>query len=97
MKESRTSREVKLSADCRPQDPAAHILHALHRLDSDYNHMKQQILAGVPLEHLYRPSAVSAAAHCVPVQVRLILPDPCKALNVSSRISAVMFVCSGHQ
>ncbi|XP_023806809.1 RNA-binding protein 44 isoform X2 [Oryzias latipes] len=51
-----------------PQDPAAHILHALHRLDSDYNHMKQQILAGVPLEHLYRPSAVSAAAHCVPVQ-----------------------------
>ncbi|RVE58494.1 hypothetical protein OJAV_G00209890 [Oryzias javanicus] len=45
-----------------PQDPAAHILHTLDRLDSDYNHMKQQILAAVPLE-FYMPSA-----RCVPVQ-----------------------------
>ncbi|RVE67710.1 hypothetical protein OJAV_G00105730 [Oryzias javanicus] len=45
-----------------PQDPAAHILHTLDRLDSDYNHMKQQILAAVPLE-FYMPSAC-----CIPVQ-----------------------------
>ncbi|XP_024119731.1 RNA-binding protein 44 isoform X2 [Oryzias melastigma] len=45
-----------------PEDPAAPILHTLHQLDSDYNHMKQQMLAAVPLEFSV-PSA-----YCVPVQ-----------------------------
>ncbi|KAG7219722.1 hypothetical protein INR49_018885 [Caranx melampygus] len=57
----------------RPKEPPANIVRVLQKLESDYNQMRDKILAGVPLEHL-KPLTVDseqvpAGAGYTPAQI----------------------------
>lgn len=66
---------IWIPSHCRPKDPPANIVTALQKLESDYNQMRDKILAGVPLEQL-KPLSVDSekiitGASYIPTQVRL--------------------------
>ncbi|XP_029386146.1 RNA-binding protein 44 [Echeneis naucrates] len=57
----------------RPKDAPVNFLSILQKLESDYNHMRNQILEGVPLEQLQPLSVdsekITAGASYVPAQI----------------------------
>lgn len=60
----------------RPKDPLANISSVVQKLESDYNQMRNKILAGVPMEQL-KPLSVDsekiiARESYIPAQVRLL-------------------------
>lgn len=62
---------------CRPKSPPVNMASVLQKLDSDYHHMREKILAGVPLEKLPPLSVdsekITTGARYTPAQVRLRL------------------------
>lgn len=69
---------------CRPKNPPANIASVLQKLESDYNWMRDKILAGVPLKELKPLSVdcekITTGAHYIPAEVRLSLLTQ-KSLN----------------
>lgn len=68
---------IIIPPSCRPKNLPADILNVLQKLESDYTQMRDEILAGVPLEQL-EPLSVDSektttGASYIPAQVRLSL------------------------
>ncbi|XP_075887296.1 RNA-binding protein 44 [Nelusetta ayraudi] len=63
--------------------PRANMAAALQKLESDYNHMRQEILTGVPLEQL-RPLCVDLTeGSCIPSQIHADLPEDVQSGQVN--------------
>lgn len=66
---------VSFPSHCRLKEPPANIVTVLQKVESDYKHMRDKILAGVPLEQL-KPLSVDCekiitGGSYIPTQVRL--------------------------
>lgn len=73
-----------ISPLCRPKNPPANIGHVVQKLESDYNQMRDKILAGVPLKELKPLSVdcekITTGSRYIPAEVRLTLLNQ-KSLN----------------
>lgn len=61
----------------RSENPPANVVSVLQKLESDYNELKDKVLAGLPLEQLQPlsvdPEKIISGTSYIPAQVRLSL------------------------